>query len=170
MAEFNSCASLIKDKQAVEEIAARATGKDLLQDMLDMQNKLQEVLAEKLPLRNIRPEDIRNKGQLIDWLDGNFDAIMDEFRELKTSIGGMSNGEKNASAVWKKWKGDNIQQRDMHIVDMTKEDHLEMIFEMIDIMHFVLNMLLAFRLSSKDIHMLYMLKNLENARRYNSGY
>lgn len=45
-----------------------------------------------------------------------------------------------------------------------------MVFEMIDIMHFVVNMLLALKIESKDLYVLYMLKNLENARRYNSGY
>jgi hypothetical protein len=123
-----------------------------------------------LPDRNIKPADIQNKGQLVDWIDRNFDAIQDEFRELKTSIGGMSNGEKAASSVWKAWKADNANQRAMTIDSMTEEDRLEMVFEMIDIMHFVVNMLLALKIESKDLYVLYMLKNLENARRYNSGY
>lgn len=170
MAEFNSCASLISDPHLVEEIYKLSHGKDLLQDMLDMQNKLQTVLAEKLPNRNVKPADIKTKGQMIDWMDGNFDAIMDEFRELKNSVGGMSNGDKAASAVWKKWKSNNEVVRSEQIADMSKEGHLEMLFEMIDIQHFVLNMFLALGLDSKSIHLLYMLKNIENARRYNSGY
>jgi sulfate adenylyltransferase subunit 1 (EFTu-like GTPase family) len=171
MAEFNSCASLIKDKSAIEELTALyVKSRDPFQDILDMQSKLQTVLAEKLPARNIRPADIQNKGQLVDWMDKNFDAIMDEFRELKTSIGGMSRGDKAASAVWKAWKANNEQMRAESIQDMSDEDRLEMSFEMIDIMHFVANMLVALRINSKDLYVLYMLKNLENARRYNSGY
>lgn len=171
MAEFNSCASLIKDKEKFDELTSMYEGsKDPFQEIIDMQRALQTVLAQKLPERNIKPVDIKTKGQLIDWLDRNFDAIMDEFRELKTSVGGMSNGEKSASSVWKAWKADNSSQRASEIDSMSEEDRLEMVFEMIDIMHFVVNMLLALRIESKDLYVLYMLKNLENARRYNAGY
>lgn len=171
MAEFNSCAGLIKDKEKFDELSKMYEGsKDPFQEIIDMQRALQTVLAQKLPDRNIKPADIQNKGQLVDWIDRNFDAIQDEFRELKTSIGGMSNGEKAASSVWKAWKADNVNQRAMTIDSMTEEDRLEMVFEMIDIMHFVVNMLLALKIESKDLYVLYMLKNLENARRYNSGY
>lgn len=171
MAEFNSCASLIKDKEKFDELSNMfEASKDPFQDIIDMQRTLQTVLAQKLPDRNIKPADIQTKGQLVDWIDRNFDAIMDEFRELKTSIGGMSNGEKAASSVWKAWKADNANQRASTIDSMSEEDRLEMVFEMIDIMHFVVNMLLALKIESKDLYVLYMLKNLENARRYNSGY
>lgn len=171
MAEFNSCASLIKDKEKFDELSKMfEASKDPFQDIIDMQRTLQTVLAQKLPDRNIKPADIQTKGQLVDWIDRNFDAIMDEFRELKTSIGGMSNGEKAASSVWKAWKADNANQRASTIDSMPEEDRLEMVFEMIDIMHFVVNMLLALKIESKDLYVLYMLKNLENARRYNSGY
>jgi hypothetical protein len=82
----------------------------------------------------------------------------------------MSNGEKAASSVWKSWKVDNVSQRNSKIEDMNPDDKLEMAFELIDIMHFVANMMLSLKLTSKDLYVLYMLKNLENARRYHSGY
>lgn len=167
MAEFNSCASLIEDKDSVQEILTKLKeSKNPMQDMLDMQNWLQSILAEKLPTYNIKPVDIQTKGQLIKWLDGNFDAIMDEFRELKTSVGGMSNGEKNASAVWKKWKTNHEDMINEKISDMPESDRLEMVMEMIDIYHFVLNMFLALGLTADDIYLLYHLKNLENFKRY----
>lgn len=167
MAEFNSCADLIKNNERVEEILAKLkSSKNPLQDMLDMQNWLQTVLAEKLPKHNIKPADIQTKGQLVKWLDGNFDAIMDEFRELKTSVGGMSSGEKNASAVWKKWKSNHDEVINQRLDDMTEEDRLEMVMEMTDIMHFVFNMMLALRINADDLYVLYHLKNYENYERY----
>lgn len=171
MAEFNSCAGLIKDEAKLEELNAKFnSASDPLQMMLDMQEWLQTTLAEKLPENNIAPSEIKTKGQLIKWLDANFDAIMDEFRELKNSVGGMSKGEKEASAVWKKWKSNHTKIQSEELDSMSDEDRLEMLFELIDIWHFVLNMFLGMKMSSKDIFVLYMLKNLENARRYNSNY
>jgi hypothetical protein len=107
---------------------------------------------------------------MVDWMDRNYDAIMDEFRELKNAIGGMSKGEKEASAVWKKWKANHQDISNELISEMPDEDRLEMLFEMIDIWHFMMNKFLALGLTSKDIYILYMLKNAENKRRYDSGY
>lgn len=167
MAEFNSCASLIKDQDKVREILEkRSNSANPLQDMLDMQNWLQSVLAEKLPKHNIKPFDIETKGQLIKWLDGNFDAIMDEFRELKNAVGGMSKGEKNASAVWKKWKSNHDELINERLDEMTEEDRLEMVMEFVDILHFIFNGMLALRISADDLYLLYHLKNYENYERY----
>lgn len=48
--------------------------------------------------------DTKNHPTNIKWVDSQFGAIMDEFREFKNAIGGMSKGEKTASAVWKNGK------------------------------------------------------------------
>jgi|AntRauTorcE11898_2_1112593.scaffolds.fasta_scaffold05499_3 hypothetical protein len=171
MAEYNSCADLIQDKDKVTEIEnAFIESDDPLQDMLNMQNWLQTILAKKLPEDNISPDQVKTKGQMVDWMDRNYDAIMDEFRELKNAIGGMSKGEKEASAVWKKWKANHQDISNELISEMPDEDRLEMLFEMIDIWHFMMNKFLALGLTSKDIYILYMLKNAENKRRYDSGY
>lgn len=171
MAEFNSCASLIKDKSKVEEILKQyEESTDPLQDILDMQNKLQTTLAEKLPEFNIKPADVETKGQLVDWVDRNFDALSDEFRELKNSIGGMSKGEKAASSVWKKWKSDHGTVIQEKLENMSDDDRMEMLMEVIDMLHFYINIVLATGMSSQDMYLLYFLKNFENTRRYNSGY
>jgi hypothetical protein len=99
------------------------------------------------------------------------DCLTDEFRELKNAIGGMSNGEKAASAVWKSWKANNVAMRAEFLEDMSKEDMLELRFEVIDMMHFFVNILLATGLTdAKDVFRLYMLKNLENIDRQNRSY
>lgn len=170
MAEFNSCAKLVNEESYNELSVMFENSKDPLQDMLDMQYKLQEQLVKKLPFKNIDPKKIETKGEMINWLDRNFDCIMDEFRELKNAVGGISNGEKAASSVWKPWKANHENIINEKISDMSESDKLEMLFEIIDIQHFYMNMLIGLGLSSKDIYVLYMLKNLENARRYSSGY
>lgn len=171
MAEFNSCASLIKDQQLVNEILEQyESSKDPLQDIMSLQYKLQTLLAEKQPEFNIKPSDIETKGQLVKWVDGNFDALMDEFRELKTSIGGMSRGEKAASAVWKKWKTEHGTYINEKLSDMSEDDRLEMLMEVIDGLHFYINIMIATGMSSKDVYLLYFLKNYENSRRYNNDY
>jgi hypothetical protein len=170
MAEFNSCAKLIEGENLSKVLDMLNQSPDLLQDMLNMQNNLQTTLAQKLPKYNIAPSDIQTKGELVSWVDSNFDAIMDEFRELKNAIGGMSNGEKSASAVWKKWKSNHGSMQSEKLDDMSQEDKLELMFECIDIWHFVMNLFLGLKLDSKDIYTLYMLKNFENLNRYNNGY
>ena len=82
----------------------------------------------------------------------------------------MSNGEKSASAVWKKWKSNHGTMQSEKLDDMSQEDKLELMFECIDIWHFVMNLFLGLKLDSKDIYTLYMLKNFENLNRYNNGY
>jgi hypothetical protein len=171
MAEFNRCASLIKDEAKVSEILELLNkSQDPLQDMLNTQEWLQGVLADKLPENNIHPSNIETKGQLIEWVDRNFDAIMDEYRELKNSVGGMSKGEKEASAVWKKWKSNHNSISSERLTDMPDDDRMEMLMEMIDIWHFILNMFIGMGFKSEDIYLLYMLKNFENARRYKNNY
>lgn len=169
MSEFNSCAKLYSPEavQAARNVYANSTKP--FQSMLNLQNQLQLQLHERLP-NNIPPSDIKTKGELIDCLDANFDAIMDEFRELKTSVGGMSRGDKAASAAWKRWKTDNTKIREELLSDMSTDDLLEMKFEFVDIFHFILNMCTALGITYEELFVLYMLKNKENARRYNSGY
>lgn len=69
-----------------------------------------------------------------------------------------------------KWKSDHYTIRSELISDMSKEDKLEMLFEFIDQLHFIYNIALALKLTSKDIYTLYMLKNFENLKRYEEGY
>jgi len=169
MSEFNRCAQLYSPESVAAARKVFADSTKPFQGMLNLQNELQLQLQEKLP-HNIPPSDIKTKGELIDCLDKNFDAIMDEFRELKTSVGGMSKGEKAASAVWKSWKSDNQKLRGNYLIDMSEEDRLEMKFEMVDIFHFIMNMATAVGLDYEELFVLYLLKNSENANRYKSGY
>ena len=174
MSEFNSCASLVnsEDWKKIEEMYAKflEKGQDPFEMMLEMQNQLQKELSIRLPYLNPDPDDLKTIGSKTDWMKKNKDAIDDEFRELLTAFGGMSNGDKKASAAWKTWKADHKQMREKLFSELSDSDRLEVMFEMIDIWHFMLNMFLGLKLTSKDIFILYFLKNKENLRRYSEGY
>lgn len=173
MAHFNECSQLIEGADKAEARYAgivRQTGGDPLQVMLDMQHSLQVRLAKDKPEYNRHPDDLANAGEVLDWLRNQKDYIDDEFRELVTSLGGMSNGEKAASAVWKPWKQEHATKRETLINDLSDKDQLEIKFEMIDILHFVLNMFMALGMDSDEIFKLYFLKNAENFARQDNGY
>ena len=173
MPHFNECSQLIAGADKAEARYAgivRKVGGDPLQVMLDMQKSLQVRLANDKPGTNKHPDELAQAGDIVQWLRNQKDYIDDEFRELLTSLGGMSNGEKAASAVWKPWKADHVKMQETYIKDLSDKDQLEIKFEMIDILHFVLNMFMALGLDSEEIFKLYYLKNAENFARQDSGY
>lgn len=172
MAHFNECSGLIAgvDKAQGAYDNAIIEGTDPLQVMLDMQKSLQVRLAKDKPEYNQHPDDLTTAGEVVDWLRNQKDYIDDEFRELLTSLGGMSNGEKDASAVWKPWKAQHAERRETLINDLSPKDQLEIKFELIDIMHFVFNMAIGLGMSAEELFKLYYLKNLENFKRQDTGY
>lgn len=172
MAHFNECSHLIEGS---EKAMARYYGhlrgsEDPLQAMLDMQKSLQIRLALDKPATNAHPDELAQAGDVVDWLRNQKDYVDDEFRELLTSLGGMSNGEKAASAVWKPWKSDHVAKQETYIKDLSPEDQLEIKFEMIDILHFILNMFHGLGMDAEEIFKLYYLKNAENFARQDRGY
>jgi hypothetical protein len=173
MAEQNECASLVDSEDYVEAGHMYKNllnlGKDPYQTMLDMQSNLQLKLSEKLDWNPI-PEELETCGEILSWLQHNNDAIDDERRELYTALGGMSNGEKAATAVWKSWKVNHWEMQDKLMSDLSEADQNEIAFEMIDQLHFIKAQLLALKLDAKKIFCLYYVKNAENFRRYESGY
>lgn len=172
MAHFNECAQLI---EGVDNATARYAGvlrgnEDPLQVMLDMQKSLQVRLAKDKPTICQHPDNLETAGQVLDWLRDQKMCIDDEFQELITSLGEMHRGDKDASAVWKKWKARYPEANSKKISDMSDADQLEIKFEMIDILHFVLNMFQGLGMDSEEIFKLYYLKNAENFARQDNGY
>lgn len=173
MAHFNECSQLIDgvDKaQAAYYDTLVSQHKDPLQVMLDMQKSLQVRLAKDKPEYNEHPDNLATAGEVVAWLRSQKDYIDDEFRELLTSLGGMSNGEKAASAVWKPWKNQHGELQQTLINDLSDADQLEIKFEMIDILHFILNMFHGLGMTAEEIFKLYYLKNAENFARQDRGY
>lgn len=171
MAHFNECSQLIDgvDKAQAAYDSHIAKHSDPLQVMLDMQKSLQVRLAKDREYC-YHPDKLETAGDVVSWMREQKDSIDDEFRELLTSLGEMSLGEKEASAVWKKWKARYKEAQEKRISDMSDKDQLEIKFEMIDILHFVLNMFIALGLDAEEIFKLYYLKNKHNFERQNNGY
>lgn len=172
MAHFNECANLIDGVDKAEEAYFNALiheDKDPLQVMLDMQKSLQVRLANDREYC-YHPDKLSTAGDVVAWMREQKDCIDDEFRELLTSLGEMSKGEKDASAVWKKWKARYPEAQAKPISEMSPEDQLEIKFELIDIMHFVFNMAIGLNMSAEEMFKLYYLKNAENFARQDRGY
>ncbi|UJJ22009.1 dCTP pyrophosphatase [Erwinia phage Virsaitis27] len=171
MAHFNECSQLIagadKARDAYEDILLDE--KDPLQVMLDMQKSLQIRLAENRDYC-YHPDKLATAGDVVGWMREQKDCIDDEFRELLTSLGEMSRGDKDASAVWKNWKARYQEAQAKPIAEMSPEDQLEIKFELIDIMHFVFNMAIGLNMSAEEMFKLYYLKNAENFARQDRGY
>ncbi|QWQ55823.1 dCTP pyrophosphatase [Escherichia phage P479] len=171
MAHFNECSQLIAgvDKAQGAYDNAIFEGTDPLQVMLDMQKSLQVRLANDRDYC-YHPDKLATAGDVVAWMREQKDCIDDEFRELITSLGEMSKGEKDASAVWKKWKARYTEAQAKPISEMSPEDQLEIKFELIDIMHFVFNMAIGLNMSAEELFKLYYLKNAENFARQDRGY
>ena len=173
MAEFNSCANLINDEKIkecnklYEDLLSK--GKDPLEYMLNAQNSLQVHLSETVE-GNKCPNDLSKIGEIYDWLRDNKIALDDEFREVVDALPGMNLPEKERSALWKKWKANHLKLREKDISELEPNELKELKFELIDMWHFFMNMMLGLRISSKELFTYYYYKNLENIRRYNSNY
>ena len=173
MAEFNSCANLINDEKIkecnklYEDLLSK--GKDPLEYMLNAQNSLQVHLSETVE-GNKCPDDLSKIGEIYDWLRDNKVALDDEFREVVDALPGMNLPEKERSALWKKWKANHLKLREKNISELEPNELKELKFELIDMWHFFMNMMLGLRISSKELFTYYYYKNLENIRRYNSKY
>lgn len=172
--EFNTCAKLVQEDsyREAEELYNKllSEGKNPLQTMMDLQLNLQIELANKLPKYNRDPSKLETMGEVLDHIRRQEDAINDEMRELYTSLGRMSRGDKAATEIFKAWKQGHDDARNFKWNDLTPEDKLEILFEITDILHFIQNICIGLKMDAKDIFVLYYLKQRENMRRYNSGY
>lgn len=173
MAEFNSCAHLLNetDVKKAKELyhTLLSQGDNPMELVFSIQKKLQDKLADKLG-RIPYIEDIKTKGQLYDWLIDQKTAIDDEFRELLDAVAGMEKSEKDRSAIWKKWKSNHDEIRAEKLDDMSDFEKKELLFEKIDILHFVVNCMLALGITPEDMFVMYYIKNAENFARQERGY
>lgn len=173
MAEFNSCAKLLDENKISNAIKyyfdLKSDHIDPFLVMLEMQKALQEALFKKNP----QVQDVNNLntlGQKADWLRDNKIAFDDEFRETMDALAGMNKPEKERSALWKKWKKNYDTLRSEEFNKLSTDEQIELKFEVCDMFHFFMNMMLAVNMSAEDMFVYYYYKNKENFDRIKRGY
>lgn len=111
-------------------------------------------------------------GEIKDFWLWNTRAIDDEISEAYDALGGISNNGETSigNAVWKPWKSNYKKGYDMRISDLSEDDVKELKMELVDIQHFLFNMMISVGMNAEELYNFYLSKNKENIRRANSGY
>lgn len=135
--------------------------KDTLGDIMNLQKDTQLNIYgydfSKMSLREI----------MFFW-HANTHALIDEIHEATDALGGIKDGSGNA--IWKYWKTDYSKYQNMKFSDLSESDQLECKFEIIDILHFFLNMATSIGMTPQEMFNMYMSKNQENRDRQARGY
>jgi hypothetical protein len=135
--------------------------KDTLGDIMNLQKDTQLNIYgydfSKMSLREI----------MFFW-HANTHALIDEIHEATDALGGIKDGSGNA--IWKYWKSDYSKYQNMKFSDLSESDQLECKFEIIDILHFFLNMATSIGMTPQEMFNMYMSKNQENRDRQARGY
>jgi hypothetical protein len=150
----NSCSKL-----EIENLYSQS--KDTLGDILETQTFTQrEVYGYDFTSMNLR--------EIMDFWHMNNHALIDELHEATDALGGIKDGD--GSAIWKRWKKAHSTFSDRKFSDLSEEDQLECKFEIIDILHFFMNMATSIGMTSQEMYNMYMSKNKENHERQKRGY
>ncbi len=139
--------------------------KNTLDDLYTLQKDIQENVYKYNfeEMRNLPLDEFR---RFFDW---NYHAIQDELRETFDALGGIKDGIGNA--VWKPWKKDFKEKLPtMTFNDLSDDDKKELKMELIDIQHFLFNMMLAVGMTTDELFNFYFSKNIENRRRQENNY
>lgn len=149
----NKCATL-----TIDDLYSSSTSH--LKDIFDVQSSTQKMYGwnfEDMTLFQIR-----------EFWDMNSHALVDEIHEATDALGGVNDGI--GSAVWKRWKKDFPKSKTLMISDLTPADNLELKFEIVDILHFFINMAISIGMTPQEMYNMYMSKNKENWDRQKRGY
>jgi hypothetical protein len=154
----NTCKDL-----EVEDLFSKS--ENTLADLYNLQKDIQEKVYG-YDFEKLRKLDLLSFRQFFDW---NYHAIQDELRETFDALGGIKDGVGNA--VWKPWKKDHTEKAPrMKFSDMSPDDLKELKMELIDIQHFLFNMMLAVGMTPEELFNYYFAKNKENRNRQEKGY
>lgn len=171
--EFNSCAKLLNNEKITNAVNEynylKNNSKDPFEFMLSMQKELQIALFHKNPkVQNIN--ELNTLGEIADWLRDNKIAFDDEYRETVDALAGMEKSPKERSALWKKWKANYDTLRSEKLEDLSEDERTELKFEICDMFHFFMNMMLSVNLTAEEMFVYYLYKNKENFDRIKRGY
>lgn len=128
--------------------------------IFEMQKSLQEFLGYDFKNMSLK--------EISEFFLFNKHALEDEMGEMMDALGGVNDGI--GSAVWKKWKKDNLETHLLSINSLSKRDRKELLMEIVDIFHFVINFPIACGFTGSEIANAYIAKNKENVERQKRGY
>lgn len=100
-----------------------------------------------------------------EFIDINYQADMDEWREFYNAMGG-----KDGSAFWKKWKSKHNKVLEKSFDNLSIDEKKEIWFELVDRLHFFINLCLLVDLKPDMLFNMYLSKRNENINRQNNGY
>lgn len=154
--------NICKDLE-VEDLFSKS--ENTLADLYNLQKDIQENVYG-YNFEKLRELDLLSFRQFFDW---NYHSIQDELRETFDALGGIKDGVGNA--VWKPWKKDHVEKAPhAKFSDMSPDDLKELKMELIDIQHFLFNMMLAVGMTPDELFNYYFAKNKENRNRQKRGY
>lgn len=155
---FQECSHL-----KIEDVFSDSS--NTLGDLYNLQKDIQENVY-KHDFSELQSGPLSKMREFFDW---NYHAIQDELRETFNALGGMKDGI--GSGVWKPWKKDYHEKvPNMTFNSMSASDKKELQMELIDIQHFLFNMMLATGMTAADLMNMYYSKNKENRFRQSNGY
>lgn len=135
---------------------------ECLSKLMNLQKTLQETTY------GYNFESLReNLGTLHDFISWNESALQDELREMYEALGGV---DSHSSAIWKPWKSKHQEARAKPFSDLTPAEKKELQMELVDIQHFLFNMMLACDMTPELLYEYYVSKNKENIRRQLNNY
>jgi hypothetical protein len=161
MSNYQECAKLKIENKFKEN---KESGIDNLTALMNLQKSIQENVYG-YNFEKLHNGSLKELKEFIDW---NESAIQDELREMYNALGGIKDGIGNA--VWKPWKKDHVKAETMTLKEMSESDKLELMFEVIDLQHFLWNLAWAVGLTPESFVNLYFAKNKENIDRQKRGY
>lgn len=159
MANFdNTCSDL-----EVENLFDKA--ENTLKDLYNLQKDIQENVYG-YDFEKLRQAPLSKMREFFDW---NYHAIQDELRETFDALGGIHDGVQ--SGVWKPWKKAYVEKVPaMTFNSMSDRDKKELQMELVDIQHFLFNLMLATGMTADQLFNMYFAKNAENRARQQRGY
>jgi hypothetical protein len=134
-----------------------SSSKDTLGDLMELQKEIQEKVY------GYDFEHVQSTlGTVKEFIDWNYAADQDEWRELYNALGGV---DSHGSAVWKPWKTKHKEALAKPFADLSESEKKELHMEIVDRFHFFLNICLATGLDTKTLFNYYYAKNKENRER-----
>lgn len=138
--------------------------KNTLADLMNLQKDIQENVYG-FDFNKLRNSPLSEMRKFYDW---NYHAIQDELRETYNALGGINDGLGNA--IWKTWKKSHKESDVKKFSEMSERDLLELKYELVDIQHFLFNLMIAVGITPDELFNLYFAKNKENRERQKRGY